>query len=263
MPCPFLTIDRLDNGIAEFRKHPRWRPDFHNQFYANVTGKLHQSGSLGPPSAGGYKIQKGETKWAVPNPSNSSLWDDIVDELSCWKALRPHRKSDFANVPGELVSAYSKDGPPRVTQEEPGVLPKCHPLKRLFEEAQKLKRTEASSAVFPSKLCHMLVPWEFPIWDNSFAGNKSHTREAMKNALEGWTELSKDTRKSIYDCLDSRPPDYWCYRAVIVISWDTASQDLKKQLKMKLDEAVLKSPMGKKVWENYPYRTKIPELCLA
>lgn len=38
---------------------------------------------------------------------------------------------------------------------------------------------------------------------------------------------------------------------------------LKKQLKMKLDDAVLKSPMGKKVWENYPYRTKIPELCLA
>jgi hypothetical protein len=261
MPCPFLNSANLAFGIEAFLAKTHWRSDFHNRFYANVTGALHQSAGLAGSSVGGYVTRRGVLLWQCRLNAGGVLWGDMLHELTYWKALRPFKRSHFAAMPLALKSAFSALPPGVAGRRFPPALPIPHSLRTLFDTAQVLKPAKGISAVFPSKCCHMLVPWEFPIWDNQFVGNTSKSRRVMLESLEDWIELPSSVRKSIGSRLTK--PDYWCYREVLLQAWDTAPAPLKSQLQAQLNQAILNSGIGHPVWGHYPYRTKIPELCLA
>jgi hypothetical protein len=241
-----LNSTNLASGISAFRGNSHWRRDFHN----------HQPAGLGGNSVGGYVTSQGVMSWNSGLHSGGSLWDDMLHELTFWKALRPFPTARFAVMPSALQNAFSALTPGLTGRQFPHALPTSHPLRTLFDSAQILKPTAKHSAVFPSKGCHMLAPWEFPIWDNEFAGNTSRSRGRMIEALDDWIELPSSERKSIGSRLTK--PDYWCYREVLLLAWDTAPAALKSQLQGQLNRAI-----GSRVWAHYPYRTKIPELCLA
>ena len=258
MPCPLLTPVKLAAGIANFMGHPKWRQDFHNTLYSNVTGAAKLAGGFVGPSVGAYHAA---TKFGP------SLWHDIVGELQSWKALRPCRTDPFlahALLP-ELGEAYAVFGDflPYATQPVTH-LPLAN-IQDLFQAAAALKVADRPSAVFPSKCCHMLLPWEFPIWDNSFAGNTGTTRQKMVDSLDGWDDFAPEIAQQLKEALAEGlgyPHDYWIYREFILRAWDTLPAANQAVLIAQLNNAIIAGG-APAVWGHFPYRTKIPELCLA
>jgi hypothetical protein len=258
MPCPLLTTFNLARGIHTFLRHPKWRQDFHNRFYANVTAAVKSTGSVLVPSAGAYK---------PAGYYGPTAWHDIVFELWHWRALRPHPTAFFHAHPllVPFNAAYAHIGGGLPYKPLPVANPPQTQLSNLFTAATALKPVATTSAVFPSKCCHMLLPWEFPIWDNQFAGNTGTTRLKMLEALESWKCLDPEIRQKLTSCLKSKHPDYWCYRYFILLAWDTLPIAQQTVLINQLNAAILAAPapLGVAPWPHFPYRTKIPELCLA
>jgi hypothetical protein len=257
MACPLLTTTNLARGIHSFLAHPKWRQDFHNRFYANATAAVKSAGSVLVASVGAYKPAGNYGRTA---------WHDIVFELWFWRALRPHSTAFFHAHPllGSLNAAYARIGGRLPYIPIPAANPPQTPLFNLFNAAAALKNVATASPVFPSKCCHMLLPWEFPIWDNQFAGNTGTTRIKMLEALEGWESLDQEIRQKLTACLNAKKPDYWCYRYFILLAWDTLPIAQQTVLIKQLNTAIAApAPLGGTPWPNFPYRTKIPELCLA
>lgn len=252
MPCPLLTPTNLNSGIKKFLSHPRWRKDFHNLFYTNVTSSIQTTGNLSSPSVGAY-FQRGKY--------GPDLWYDIIGELSFWKALRPSPISGFTSHLG-LPNLQSQYGALKAALTGASHFPVANPFQpqiiNLFNAAMGLK---PRSIVFASKCCHMLVPWEFPISDGKFSGINL-CREKMVSALEDWNDLDQSTRSQIGSTLQSSNFNYWSYRHFILTAWDTLPAAQKNQLIQILNRAILFPGMGP-VWNSYPYRTRISELCLA
>jgi hypothetical protein len=258
MPCPLLTSHHLCTGIKKFSSHPKWRQDFHNRFYTNVTAAIKSAGSVLLPSVGAYK---------PAGCYGPTVWHDIVFELWYWRALRPHPTAFFHTHPllAPLNAAYAHIGGGLPYRPLPVANPPQTQLFNLFTAAAALKPVATASAVFPSKCCHMLLPWEFPIWDNQFAGNTGTTRMKMLEALEDWKCLDQEKRQKLITCLKAKHPDYWCYRYFLLLSWDTLPIAQQTVLINQLNAAILAAPapLGVTSWSHFPYRTKIPELCLA
>ena len=258
MPCPLLTPANLAAGIANFMRHPKWRQDFHNTFYSNVTNTAQLARGFAGPSVGSYKSAR---------HYGPSLWHDIVGELQFWKALRPHPRAIF-NAPlglRALSAAYTVFGAGLPYATLPVAHPPQAPIQNLFQAAAALKVAGRPSAVFPSKCCHMLLPWEFPIWDNSFAGNTGTTRQKMVDSLDGWDGFAPAMARRLRTAFGGHlgyPANYWTYREFILLAWDTLPLANQAVLIQQMNAAIIAggAPV---VWPHFPYRTKIPELCLA
>lgn len=258
MPCPLLTPTVLANGITNFLSHPKWRKDFHNLFYSTITQTCKMTGNFGCPSAASYK---------PAGHYGPTIWHDTVGELQYWKALRPYANKYFISSPrvATLQNAYASIGIGLPYPPVPVANPPQSSIKDLFVSAEALKPLSKPSAVFPSKCCHMLCPWEFPVWDNSFAGNVSATRLKMLRALKSWPDLDVSTKTSMTKKLLSKAgpsDDYWTYREFILLAWDTLPSPNKTTLIAIMDKTIMTSS-AHPVWRHYPYRTKIPELCLS
>jgi hypothetical protein len=251
-----LTPTNLRRGIANFLSRRKFRRDFHNRFYANVTACVKTTANICTPSPGGYHSA---------GHFGSSVWDDIGAELSHWNAWRSPKPSSSPPVITGLRAAYAAIGGGLPYLPLPAANPPQPQLRALFIAAAALKPVANASPVFPSKCCHMLLPWEFPIWDNKFAGNTSATRQKMCGALNGWPDLDQATRQKLTTCLSKKHPDYWCYRYFILLTWDTLPIAQQTVLIKQLNAAILAAPapLGIAPWPHFPYRTKIPELCLA
>jgi hypothetical protein len=247
MSCPLLTLSKLTAGINKFQARPRWRRDFHNDFYATVTDAIRVSGTICAPSP------------RQMSPPGTNTWDDVVKELSFWKALRPLTQAHFLTHSGRsaLDKVYSFFGKGHPYKPLPAMLNPQNPVVTIFREAQKLKPVNNRSPVFPSKCCHMLLPWEFPVWDGNFIGPSA--RHKMIQAIEEWKDLDPETSRILRKNIQSGA-NYWCYRAFLLTAWDTAAPSLQSQLIATLNRAM---PKNTCVWTHFPYRTKIPELCLA
>jgi hypothetical protein len=258
MPCPLLTPARLNAGIKNFLSHRLWRRDFHNHFYTNITNPMKMAGGYAGPSAGAY-FSAGRY--------GPTFWHDIIGELGFWKALRPHPIATFKSpvgLPG-LTTAYHAIG---AGLPHRPLLPVANPpqilISNLFNAAIALKPSNGPSVVFASKCCHMLLPWEYPISDGKFSGVKI-TVQKMLDALEAWDDLSHQTRGTLTTVLGNPKSTgniYWSYRQFILLAWDTLPPANQAALISILDAAILAAGMGP-VWVYYPYRTRIPELCLA
>lgn len=258
MPCPLLTPNNLANGITNFLNHPNWRQDFHNKLYSQVTNAAKLAGSFNGLSVGSYK---------PASHYGPTLWHDIVGELQYWRALRPYPNRNFTSPPGlpVLDAAYAALPAGLPYAALPAANPPQPPIQKLFFAAAKIKKGTSPSVVFASKCCHMLLPWEFPIWDNAFAGNTGSTRQKMVSALGDWTGLAPAIANPLRVALGGHqvyPANYWTYREFILLAWDTLPLANQAALIKQMDAAILAGG-APAVWMQFPYRTKIPELCLA
>jgi hypothetical protein len=209
MPCPLLTQQNLGAGIQKFLNHPKWRQDFHNLFYTNVTAAVKRTASISVPSVGAY----------VPAGTyGPTTWHDIVFELRFWRAMRPLKRALFFNHPGlpNLQAAYAVIGAGLPYSPMLAANPPQSQIKDLFDNAAVLKPVNNNSPVFASKCCHMILPWEYPVWDNEFVGN---TSARMLESLDDWGNLNAESRQCLSKCLRQKRPDYWCYRYYLLLAW--------------------------------------------
>lgn len=260
MPCPILNSTNLANGITQFRVRA-WRDDFHHELYLKLSQTAYLSSNfLTAPSVGCYRQQ---------NYLGPSLWGDLVAELQCWKALRPHPSSRFltgnANQLTSLLTTYKPLQTGLPYSPLPVTTTPNASLRDFFMAAAGLKPLATPSAVFPSKCCNFLLPWEFPIYDRAFVGQNSQTISKMKLALHTWHGLPQKWKTYFQTNLRRRisPYDlYWAYRNFILLAWDTLPKAVETQLICQLSKEISLAT-GQPVWPHYPFRTKIPELCLA
>ena len=257
MYCHLLTTTTLASGISKFlSSKTKWRADFHNRFYSTVTDKVMVARSVSGPSAGGYYAagSKGPT-----------LWDDIIAELGFWKALRGAGalKASLASnghIPNGLLLSF-----PSPSSQSIAPYSLSGALGSLFITALSLKPAKNGSPVFASKLCHMLCPSEFPIYDGKFIGRSTHARFNMLKSLSGWSSISPAIASALQTGLSipqNQPLSYDIYRTFVLSAWDTLPTSKQSVLKLALDKAIIAGGFKNPIWAHYPYRTKIPELCL-
>ena len=199
-----VTEQNLLVGINWWRGN--FRQDFHNSLYAELA-----------------LVKRERTREA--------LWERLVDELGRWGAIRGIRGVTSNHIRDRglerlpsllghyhaLLDEYGPHGPDLSIAGWPKLAP-------LFGVAQDIKPTKTKSPVFPSKLCHFLLPNAFPVKDN---------------------EALKSQRRKSY-------PNYWRF---------CQQQWLLCPEKDKLAE-ILKAKIGVPVTPGYPFSAKITELCL-
>lgn len=256
MSCPLLTAATLKKGVWIYLSSKKWRPDFHNRFFSTVTASVTATKSVTGLSVGGYGYS--------PGSIGPTLWDDIVEELKHWKALRPSLSKTSLNSRASTINVVIPSLPPPTSLSIPPY-GSTGPLGSLFSSALSLKPTKCKSPVFASKLCHMICPSEFPIYDGKFIGKSQTARASMLNALAGWVGLPPAVATSLKNGLcipKSRPLSYDTYRVFVLCAWDTLPAPQQALLKGVLDTYIKASGIASAVWPHFPYRTKIPELCL-
>jgi hypothetical protein len=255
MPSPLLTVRNLNVGIQNFRAHSKWRQDFHNRLYSLATAAAKTAATFAVPSTGIY--------W-LAGRHGPTVWNDISHELNYWKALRNGTFTPAA-LPA-LANAYAVFGSGLPYAQLPSTWPPPAQIQNLFAAAAALKPTRNISAVFPSKCCHMLLPWEYPVWDNLFSGKPSQAK--IMGHLDNWHDLDPSIIRRVRAAV-RRGLDYWTYREFLLLSWDTLPAAGQAALQAILDREILAGGAGLvqqpvlPPWDFYPYRTKIPELCLA
>lgn len=254
MSCPLITSINLKRGIGRFlSSKTKWRRDFHNQFYSTVTASVFATKSVSSPSVGGYYF---------PGSKGPTLWHDIIAELGFWKALRGAGafKTSLAGKAHIVNGLLPPFAPPSIA---PYSL--MGSLGTLFKSTLSLKPTKSKSPVFASKLCHMLLPSEFPIYDGMFIGKSPTARASMLGCLAGWPNLPPTVASLLQAGLSipkSRPLSYDTYRVFVLCAWDTLPAPQQALLKGVLDTYINASGIAPAIWQHFPYRTKIPELCL-
>lgn len=260
------SIKNLKSGIGKYqryvyrKRHP-WRPDFHDTFYRNVTNHLLSTGNLGSSSVGAYYPS---------NHKGPTLWGDLIAELNYWKALRGrgynlnyfiHFNYAGLNRCMQFLPSYN----PKTPMALNSILPPP-PLLNLFVGALMIKPTKQPSIVFASKLCHLILPWEFPVWDREFVGNdwRDELEDQFKKEIEEAYEDLDKVSLGKYNKWKNMVVEYFVYRYVILKDWDSLSSPQKQQLQNTLSSSAHcpRSGKSKSLWKDFPYRTKIPELCI-
>lgn len=184
--------------MAEFRSNWNTEDDFHARLYQQLDSNL----------------SSGVTRDA---------WDYLVEALTDWRAYRPVsvdqiRQSGIPVLPllqqkrSQLISSASSGTVSMETAAWEDVAP-------LFWEAQAIKPTKGGSPMFPSKLCHFLVPHVFPVCDHEFAGTSAQSYEEFwRDARDAWCEcpnrdeLIAELRSAIpHEVGDEYP---WCTKIV-------------------------------------------------
>lgn len=238
MSAPFLTLPNLQNGIAVWRSKCHWPQDFHNNLYNKLI-----------------------PIWRTPQATSTNDWSEVVNELAKWRVFRgqkgngKHNILRHGSIPSNLCTALvNLNGQPLPIP----ISPHQSMVYQMFNQASALRPTSTNSPVFPSKLCHLLHPWEFVVWDNQMIGHKS--RQFWSTHLANWSGLNSHQINLL--CTHLRANDYWRYRVFLLMAWDTASFCLKQQLISQLNNDILKLNPSATIPPNYPYRTKIPEICL-
>ena len=193
----FVTKANLQAGIGGWKKE--WPADFHNRLYSELL-QLRQNGL--------------DSKW----------WQEIVDVLSDWKAMRPKSK-EWINERGlerltQLNEQYNLILMGNDNREPDLAAVDWEQLVALFNSAASIKNV--ASPVFGSKLCHFIFPSAFPVVDREFVG------------IRGGYEVH-----------------WFCCKA----HW------IECEEKEELME-ILKRAINPPILPGYPWATKITELCL-
>lgn len=141
----------LLNGIAQWWTHPTWNKDFHNGMYKNLLEKRNEGFTMG-------------------------YWSILVDELCRWRANRPMEK-DVLYDKGirrlrDLEYEYEKIKKIYSTSNPSFEILQWGDLSSMFEVVREIKGN--LSPVFPSKLCHFILPGAYLVIDNVFIGMEEH-----------------------------------------------------------------------------------------
>ncbi len=201
-----VNRNNLLAGISYwFNKKTHWPDDFHNSVYWNLAD------------------------WQKDG-INREWWEKIAGLLQLWQANRPLCKDtiisdglpyidDIRNLRTEIQNSYGAY--PAFEQIKPDA------IRPLFSVAEKIKKVQKKSPVFPSKLCHFLFPGIFFVAD----------REAVQ----------------------ATGIDYFKYWEKRKVEWHEASD--KEDLISILVGHIEKSKKFNSLFKHYPFPVKIVELC--
>lgn len=159
------------------------------------------------------------------DPSLSSPnWSEIIEVLWEWRAIRPCTKK-FIYDRGLAVLPVINQFRQELLKKQPASWEQYEwsELQPFFETLQEIKNT--TSPVFASKLAHFNFPQIFPVIDRDFIGVK----ESYASYWQRCRQL-----------------------------WQTASPEFKTQAQAELSKAIPQEAQN-----NYPWNTKITELCLS
>jgi hypothetical protein len=155
-------------------------------------------------------------------------WRFLVDELARWIAIRGTTKEDIFQR--GLIKLSSLEANYRASiinhrDNNPNLYTvKWDEIKSLFHTALQIKKTSTPSIVFASKLCHFILPDTFIVVDSSF-------NEGAEDEWE-YEDYWKECQEAWINCTD------------------------REELIMILSEKI-----GPGVIKNFPFSTKITELC--
>lgn len=170
-----IDMSTLSAGVAWWRTRTNWPADFHNRDY-RVMAAENPNGRF--DAVWWANVQPRLTRWNAFRPVPRSLVAANVEARAdalaqAWKiCCEPYRDADIAA--------------PEVTWEAVRAFP---------DVAATLKPTR--SPVFPSKLCHFLLPKVFPVVDGLALGGHSSTYERYFNEVKGSWELTDPATRKI------------------------------------------------------------------
>jgi hypothetical protein len=166
----------LNAGATWWRTKTNWPADFHNRDYPVMAA---ESSNGRFDAAWWAKVQPRLTQWNAFRPTPRSVVAAQVaaqaDALArAWRsACEPLREVDIsaAQVTWEALHAF------------PDVVATLKPTR---------------SPVFPSKLCHFLLPKVFPVLDGVALGRQSSTYERYFKEVKGtWEVTHPETRDAL------------------------------------------------------------------
>lgn len=182
--CPARTIPHVQPiNLAEFtagvnwwRTKTDWPHDFHNHDYPVL---------------------------AAENPDGRfdiTWWASVQPRLTRWKAFRPvPRTVVAANVianAADLAAAWNQSCKPYRNTDIADPAVTWEALRAFPEVVFRLKPTR--SPVFPSKLCHFLLPKVFPVIDGLALAGHSLTYEAYFRLVKGtWAATADDMKQCL------------------------------------------------------------------
>lgn len=156
---------------------------------------------------------------------NRSSWYTIVDELASWSALRPVPKDEIIKNGFQAIDKIDALIRQLMHNHDLGTTDFSQvdwdEILPIFQTANAIKNS--STPMFGSKLCHFILPKLFPVFD-SFVGEKVGTN------------------------------DYRTY-------WEKSREGWKNCTEKNVLAGVLQREIGNSVFRNYPWATKITELC--
>lgn len=160
---------------------------------------------------------------------NAEYWGFLVDQLAVWRATRGSSKLEIYQRGLTQLSAlghYIRLIIEKHLGYEPDItMVNWKEIQPLFNLAFYIKKTINQSPVFASKLCHFIFPNIFMVTDNEVIGaadDLDDYRDYWEDCQEDWTS---------------------CTTKIELIS-------------------ILGNDIGPDLIENYPFATKITELCI-
>ena len=167
------------------------------------------------------------------NGLNEAWWWQIVDELAKWKATRGQTKHQIGvrgverlkrlQAPYNQIIGSTAGRPLNLTTAT------WQPLEELYSVAFDIKHID--SPVFGSKLCHFILPNAFPVFDHAVIGDSLRSIGVHIHTYE----------------------EYWRFCKA---QWTECSEQEALRQEMQL-------AIGKAVHADYPYSTKVTELCIS
>lgn len=154
-------------------------------------------------------------------------WSAIVDHLARWRAIRPRTKKEIYDLGQEKLVDLQKE------YDELSQMGSKNNSADLYNagwhEVHPLYQIAfaikgVNSPVFASKLCHFIIPELFPVIDQEVVGVNTKTYEI-----------------------------YWCFCKK---EWEQCQE--KANLIERLSASIGVTPI-----QNYPFSTKIVELCIS
>jgi hypothetical protein len=172
-------------------------------------------------------------KLAIENPNGEftrEWWDVFLPRLQAWIAIRPFSYAQltdgFSRNAEALGTAWKVACEPHVADDISSIT--WDEVRDFPTLVGKVKPTLAPSPVFISKFCHFLMPRIFPVVDNEGMGNRWQTYgDYFKLVQKEWAFI---------------PPDY--------------------QMELVDELTRLVEAEGQAVFEGFPMKVKIVELCL-
>lgn len=168
-------------------------------------------------------------------------WNGRMVDLSDWRALRSPisiTKSTISTRGVKRLHKLEQEYKSIIAYDKNANIENCdwEIVEGLFDVAAEIKQAKWGSPVFASKLCHFILPELFPVFDTTAL------QEASKFLLLSSNPTKEDYRK------------YWeyCHDLWRVCNCKTR---LKRNLSIKI-----KAAKGNPA--NYPWATRIPEICL-
>lgn len=163
-----LTLTDLTEGISWWHQKDKWPRDFHNEVYYEL-----------------YDLKK--------NGLSETWWDNTVDRLWDWRAVRPFTKTEIRQRGLEVLPVLQKMylNLHSKSSDEPLFLDfKWQQIMDFYDLLANIKAS--NSPVFPSKLGHFIFPKLFIVMDNEATSTHDY-KDFWQSMHEAWSSFDEKT----------------------------------------------------------------------